>query len=77
MSNGLVLEYLSVSLVPAWDANAPARYNGLVKFKGEYGSVTLNLSDEVSRRMLAVVADQVVSTSRQVASDLTREAIKI
>jgi hypothetical protein len=56
--------------------NDEKRLEGSVEFAGKSGEISLHLTDELSRRVLEVVADELVASSRQVAQDLTREIIE-
>ena len=51
------------------------QYEGEIEYAGSAGKVTINLTDQVSRKILAVVADQLVESSKQVAHNLTAEVI--
>ena len=47
-----------------------------IEFSGRHGKVELNLPEDTTKRLLAVVADLVVEAGQQVARDLTAETIE-
>ena len=51
------------------------RYTGSVEFANEHGTVEINLGPEVAEKILAVVADQLVESSKEIAANLTAEII--
>ena len=48
-------------------------YRGEVKFSGTHGTVLINLTPAVAGRILAVVADDLVAASQEIATQLTAE----
>ena len=58
----------------AWGKNE-GMLEGYIVFKNRNGEVKLFLNDEVSSRLLAIVADGVVESSKQIANDLTTAVI--
>lgn len=69
------LESLQISLEPSYSEQA-GQYTGKVTFENERkGVVKLSLSPELSNRILSVVADELVSTSRMLAQELTAQCI--
>lgn len=58
----------------AWGKNE-GMLEGCIVFKNRNGEVKLFLNDEVSSRLLAIVADGVVESSKQIANDLTTAVI--
>lgn len=52
------------------------KYTGTIKFKGNNGDITLNLTSELSNALLAVVSEQVIASVKIVAEKLTIEAIQ-
>lgn len=48
-------------------------YRGEIKFTGTNGTVMINLTPAVAGRILAVVADDLVVASREIATQLTAE----
>lgn len=57
----------------SWEQNQPIR--GTLKFKGYHGNVELILDETLSKRILAVVADAVVASGKEIANNLTAEII--
>ena len=51
-------------------------YSGSIKFSGGRGTVELKLDDTLSRRILAICADEMVIASKRVARELTAEIIE-
>jgi hypothetical protein len=68
------LEELNIRAPRSWDA-PDTGYRGTIKFTSSSGAVELKLTNDVSLRLLAVVADLVVESSRTIARDLTSETI--
>jgi hypothetical protein len=65
------LESLSIQN-HSWEKPAP--YRGSLKFSNDTGEVTLKLSDSTSRKILAVVAEEIVNSAKDLADTLYREA---
>lgn len=53
----------------------PDTYTGNLSFKGTYGSVTINLTADLSKAVLAAVAGCLVESSKELAEHLTAEVI--
>lgn len=53
------------------------KLSGEIAFIGEVGKVNLVLSDEHCRRMLEICAEAIVASTKEVAEELTREALTI
>lgn len=68
----MILESLQINIRAGWEEGAGS-YRGLIRFKGQYGTVELALTDEVSKKLLAVVGDAVVDSAREVATSLTAD----
>lgn len=52
------------------------QYTGQLTFASELGKVEIKLSPATSNKILKIVADEIVSSAREVAYDLTREVIE-
>ena len=53
------------------------QYECIVTYQGDYGSaVKLQLQPEMTKRVLALVAEEMVRATQQVATDLTAEIIR-
>lgn len=57
----------------AWETNQPLK--GTLKFKGTHGNVELILDESLSKKILAIVADAVVASGKEIANNLTAEII--
>lgn len=51
------------------------RYIGTLEFIGRKGEITLNLNESLSQRVLDVVGDVLIETSKECAADLTAAII--
>lgn len=70
------LESLLITLEPSYSEQA-GQYTGRITFENvNKGTVKLNLSNELSAKLLAVVANELVATSRMVAQELTAQCIE-
>ena len=72
------LSYLSVSPIVPYMAgyiDGENRYNVVVKYDGKHGDITLKLGSEFAARMLALVAEELVAGSKEIAQRLTSETI--
>ena len=67
------LENIQIRLIK-YGAQA-GTYEGQVKFVGGSGDISLNLDDTMTKRVLSICADEIVSSSRQVAEALTAEVV--
>jgi hypothetical protein len=68
------LDQLRISIIPSYKPNA-GQYEGAIKYAGQSGEVTVNLSHELSMQILNVVAADMVETSKAIANDLTTDII--
>lgn len=57
------------------DWNNPDSYRGEIEFAGNAGKITVPLNDTLSRRVLAVCADEIVEAGKTTAQALTAETI--
>jgi hypothetical protein len=73
----MILESLTVRRSRYSTDDAPHRWvvGGNVEFSGETGKIELALNDDTSRRILAIVAEQLVETSRALAENMSAEII--
>ena len=69
------LEMLQIEVEPSYSSNA-GKYKGRVKFENKSDTITLHLNETLCQRILEVVAEQLVSTSRELASNLTAQCIE-
>lgn len=63
----------SLSIREDWQH--PGEYKGELKYKGTFGEIQLHLDAGLSKAILAVVADQLVESSKTLAQNLTAEVI--
>lgn len=79
MQQTLVLKSLSIrdtsyySYTPS--SSAPITYVGELEFRGSNGEVKLKLNEDLSKKILAVVADSMVESTKELARGLTAEII--
>ncbi len=51
-------------------------YTASANFKGEHGEVKLDLDNELSQRVLAVLADEIIKASKATAEAMTSKLIE-
>ena len=51
-------------------------YKGTAEFEGSYGKVELHLEQRLSEKILAVCADEIVASSKEVAEAMTATFIE-
>lgn len=69
----MILEHIIINRVFAGTGAAVEQYKGVIKFKGSYGSVEIQLTDELSKRVLAVIGENAVEATRELAQKLSGE----
>jgi hypothetical protein len=74
--NNVVLEKLHIYKRPSYECKG-LQYKGEVRYEGQHGAVELHLNHETSLRIMAVVADSLVASSKEIANDLTRNIIDV
>lgn len=67
------LEQLTITRV-MWGARE-GQYEGKIKYTNEYGSIDLALTHDVSMKLLGIVADSMIESSKQIARELTASVI--
>ena len=72
----LTLQKLNIHQSYRWKKDEPLKYEGEIKYSGDHGDVSIHLNHETSLKVLAVVADQLVESSKELAQDLTREIVE-
>lgn len=70
----MLLEELRIIKRPSWETKG-LQYKGAIKYEGSHGTIELHLNHETSLKVLAVVADAMVASSKEIANDLTRDVI--
>ena len=58
-----------------WGSNK-GKYTGTIEYEGESGTVNLTLTPDISNRLLATCADQIVACST-VAAEQLRDAVQL
>jgi hypothetical protein len=71
---GMELETIRIQRNPSYH-DRPSDYTGKVKYKGDHGEVEINLNAETSRRVLDVVAAQLVETTKELAQNITADTL--
>lgn len=69
----MLLERLSIDRIK-YGANKD-NYEGTLEFVGEYGKITINLSNDLSRSIFAVVSNDVVRAAKEIGNKLTADCI--
>lgn len=60
----------------AYQGTPPGCIGGTISYDGEGGQVTIRLTRAHVAQILAIVADAMVETTRELANNLTRETIE-
>ena len=68
----MILENLVIARRNSWE-NGIGDFRGTLRIKGANGTIELAVDDEVSKRILAVVADSLVIAAKDIAQNLTAE----
>lgn len=68
------MKELHIEEIPSY-VDSSGNYRGKIKFSGNNGVVEIHLNHERIKKILAVVADALVETSKDVAENLTAEII--
>jgi hypothetical protein len=67
----MILKQLSIFRKSSWDEKCDSPLVGTIEFKNDLGSIKLELSEEMAQKILAVVAEGVVESAKEVATKLT------
>jgi hypothetical protein len=67
----MILKSLVIQRANNWDEKCTGALVGSIKFKNDSGAIELTLSEEMAQRILAIVADGVVESAKEVATKLT------
>jgi hypothetical protein len=67
------LERLAITR-ETWGVNK-GQFTGAIEFSNQSGKIQLNLNHETGQKLLAVVAECLVDTAKEVATQLTTEVI--
>ena len=72
----MILENLSIRKRYAYEANyVEGQYVATIKYTNQSGSVEMQLTPELSRKLLEIVAEDLVVASREVAQTLTAQTL--
>lgn len=74
MSQAIVLKTLTIR-DSNYYSNEPPSYTGELEFRGAVGDVKLRLNGDLSKRILAVVGDSMVESTKALATNLTAEVL--
>jgi hypothetical protein len=66
----MILTQLSIYKNESYQPN-PDGYRGTLSFKNQYGDITLQLTPELSAKILALVGENAIEATRAVANNLT------
>jgi hypothetical protein len=70
------LEYLHITAMVSYEAGfREGAYKGKIHYTGQHGEITVNLTPEISEKILRVVAADMVVASKELATNLTSETI--
>jgi hypothetical protein len=72
----MILSTLTITKNQNYEAN-PDGYKGRLSFQNAYGTVELALNAETSAKILAVVAESVVESARDIATNLTAACLTV
>jgi|HubBroStandDraft_5_1064220.scaffolds.fasta_scaffold23187_8 hypothetical protein len=54
----------------------PGAYKATIQYKGQNGEVSVQLTPDLTQKVLNVIAEELVAASREIANDLTKEIIQ-
>jgi hypothetical protein len=74
MSQAIVLKSLTIRDSNYYTNEAP-NYTGELEFRGATGDIKLKLTADLSKRILAVVGDSMVESTKALATSLTAEIL--
>jgi hypothetical protein len=70
------LDYINILKVASYEPGYKEnQYRAQVKYSNQHGNVELQLTPELTDKILAIVADDLVKASREVAETLTSRTI--
>lgn len=67
----MILKQLSIFRKSSWDEKCQGPLIGSIEFKNDLGSIKLDLSEEMAQKILAILAESVVESAKEVAMKLT------
>lgn len=72
------LDYLTIDPIRSYEAGFdPTRstFKGKIKYNTSNGAVEMRLGPDVATRILAIIADELVKESKEIATNLTAEVL--
>jgi hypothetical protein len=72
----MILDTLRISVIPSYFPGA-GNYEGEIIYQSKKGRIQLNLTHDQVARILPVVADALVESSKEVAYNLTASVITV
>lgn len=64
------VEYIRIEEIPSYRPNAGA-YEGQIKYRGEHGTIQIQLDAQLSHEVLKLVAESLTRATKELANDLT------
>lgn len=71
----MILDQLIIMKKQSYEPD-PDGYKGTIKFTSTTGKIEVNLSDALSRKILAIISEELVETAKLVGNLLTQEIIQ-
>ena len=71
----MILNNLYITKNTSWDA-FPDRYTGSVTFTSPRGEVKVNVSSTISVKILAILAEEMVTATKEVAAVMTSDILE-
>lgn len=59
-----------------WTYRGSSSLKGTITLEGNFGEISLNLSEQQASEIISVVADSLVENSKNIANSMTREIIE-
>lgn len=72
------MEYLSLEILRSYEPGyieGRQQYKGSIKYKTSNGNIEVRVGPETSTRILAIIADELVKESKEMATNLTAEVL--
>jgi hypothetical protein len=74
-AQAMVLKTLSIRDENYYSSSQPPKYTGTIEFRCGNGDINLKLNSDLSQRLLAVVGEAMVESTKEVARNLTAEVL--
>lgn len=72
----MILEQLTITKNSSYSPN-PDGFSGQLRFKSQYGAIELQLTPDLSAKILAVVGANAVEASKQIAQNLSADVFSV